>query len=273
MEFGSTECGRCGVGFVRKSRGHIYCSQRCARTVEYKKRCVKRSPITPWACEVCAGRLPPRLIPKGKKKRFCSLRCAGDARYHKARGVWPQYGACLRCGVAISLGNRSKRYCSRTCYKAAYRSRHAELGWRKHGILTRDGLRISRAYAFQLLSHGQECEICFQLFSAEVPARLDHFHMNQKRGHIWSGPHRGWLCNFCNRYRLPAVSGKHDVHIHENSKEKPITTSDLGVAYYLLRYHPGLLLIVPNLNLIIRPGGVLALGTHFLTSTRFPGGA
>ena len=90
----------CGAKFVPKSKNQVYCS----------KRCQKEASKFMKVCEACGHTF------RGKpEQRFCSLRCAHDARTDKSLER-----ICPECGHTFKRRRRTQTYCSRTCWRKAW---------------------------------------------------------------------------------------------------------------------------------------------------------
>jgi 5-methylcytosine-specific restriction endonuclease McrA len=119
----SRECRVCGDAFHPKTKNMLYCSVKCRRACETKRRDRSTEPSKVMVCMWCGLSFNARLTEVNRGRGMvCSLRCAAARGEYLKRGRQGYsepvvYAQCKRCGSTFVKRN-AWAYCSAAC--AAY---------------------------------------------------------------------------------------------------------------------------------------------------------
>lgn len=98
-------CARCASRFKASSSKQRFCGQKCSGAASSDRWSLRRPTLSSIKCERCERRFTRRH--KASAQRYCSIRCAGDARMGGRQ--------CVRCGVVFRTDGRKQRWCSVAC--------------------------------------------------------------------------------------------------------------------------------------------------------------
>lgn len=111
---------------------------------------------------------------------------------------------CVECGTILT--GRQKKWCGESCRKTEGRRQHL---WQNFHITPEEYDLISA-------EQGGVCGICGRGPTGGKHLPLDHEHQNRQ-----SGPIRGLLCYYCNKFIVGARSEEHIIRAAEYIKDPP----------------------------------------------------
>lgn len=106
-----------------RKQGHSYkeiADQLSLSVNTIKSYCRRNNPENTVVCKQCG--LPITIHKKSRPRQFCSDKCRmAWWRSHHGSQIKTEYRmTCANCGqLFVSIGNKSRKYCSRQCYIAA----------------------------------------------------------------------------------------------------------------------------------------------------------